>query len=40
MIEKNAGFEKKLKELGELKNASDKNVSGNNANIRYQALIR
>lgn len=40
MIERNAEFEKQLKKLGELKNASDKNVNGNNANIRYRALIR
>lgn len=40
MIERNAEFEKQLKKLGELKNGSDKNVSGNNANIRYRALIR
>lgn len=39
-MKRNAEFEKQLEKLGELKNASDKNVSGNNVNIRYRALIR
>lgn len=40
MIERNAEFEKQLEKLGEFKNAGDKNVRGNNGNIRYRALIR